>query len=243
MWCRHVEQCQFRHTANHELVWLSSGALGAWRAGSVVSDDRLNRRAVSPEVAERLSAEVQTMSRSVVRSGFQLIRAIEDCRARNVHGALGMGWDAWLGTYCELSPSHVRRQLAISRGFAGLPTGELSKLREGNAYKLLELPANERTKAKWLDKAKEMPIAEFARTVDLANRTNGNSESVDGWRTIALRVPESLYGALQEAERKIGCVLGVDIETSTGRIAVWEAIAALVNTTEREHLVIEMKGE
>lgn len=210
---------------------------------ATMSDERLNQRCASASLAERLSSEVATKSRDVVKHGFELIRLLEECRARNVHGALGLGWDEWLARYCELSASHVRRQLAISKGFAGLPTAELSALKESNAYKLLELPSGERTKAKWLDKAKEMPVADFAQAVDMARGNGKNEESSDGWRTIALRVPESLYRALQEAERKVGEMIGADVGTPAGRISAWEAIAALVNTTEREHLVIELKGE
>lgn len=209
-----------------------------------MSDERLNKRAVSPEVAERLSAEVCALSRSVVRSGFQLIRQIEECRQRNVHGALGMGWDAWLGTYCELSPSHVRRQLAISRGFAGLPTGELSSLGEGKAYKLLELPPSERTKAKWLEKAKDRSISltTFCAAVDKAVPVNGNGENREEWRTFALKAPNSVYEALTEASEKLISVFQINATSPNAAFIGWELLATWVNQASAEEIAAVVAG-
>lgn len=190
--------------------------------------------------AVTLSREVEQQVKELSVRGMRLARLLDDCRRKGVHEALGMNWEAWVTKYCGYSLSNVRRKLQISRGFEGVPTKELLLLKEDNAYAALSLPVGERTKQKWLELAANMPTEAFRDAVSHFHGKNGSGP--EEFATFSLRAPTGIIASLKEAEAKVGRMLQVDVELPSGRIAAWEAIAALVNTSEPEHLLIEMKG-
>lgn len=150
---------------------------------------------------------------------------------------------AWMQDCIPNSLTWIYQALRAIKVLKGVPQAKLERLPRERVVELLRLPEKARkTPAlaeQWVDRALAAPkAADVRKEVNVARGTP--DEACRPWHMV---LPESIYDELMDAEKKIAGLLGLDIEQDRKlRIVVWSRIAALINTTEPEHLRIEMEG-
>lgn len=170
-----------------------------------------------------------------------LVKRVIDSQA---FAALGFKtWTEWLRDRVGQGESMTTTLDALRcvRELAKVPEEKKKQMGVRNALMLTRLPKKLRTEDVWVDRAIKLKSEEMKDEVDVVmEKREGKPEA---FRTWSLRVPDGVLQELRDAESKIAGLLGLDIVASpASRITVWSRIATLVNTTEKEHLVIEMGG-
>lgn len=128
------------------------------------------------------------------------------------------------------------------RALSGVPEEKLKQIGTSNALALTKLPEIERRSEEWLDKAIVTPHKQFKETVAASLEKRGVSREEER-RTFSLNCPLSVYEELMAAQAKLARLLGLDIEANPGlRVVVWSRNATMINTTEDEHIIVEMQG-
>jgi len=121
----------------------------------------------------------------------------------------------------------------------------LDAMPASNAAQLTRLPQKDRIDAHIVSQAVSQKPKEFKATVS-AIREKKYGIKPEEWKTIAIRVPISVYDQFAAAQQKVADILQLDIsddeKRATNLITVIEAIAALITTTPRERLFEEIEG-
>jgi hypothetical protein len=206
---------------------------------------RENRVPITKKQAERRTAqhrkEFATLKKGWVHLGAEVEKSVQ----LGVPAALGQNMREWLESTFPESASYIFRQLQSYRALKGVPQSTLEAIPEGSAHELTRLKEKDRKDPKMLRKAREQSPKEFKETVAEIRETEYHIPK-ETWKTFAIRVPLAVYDLLQTAQAKMGRVLQVDLEDDAVRIksliTIWEVIAALVNDTPEEWLVIETTG-
>jgi hypothetical protein len=202
----------------------------------------LKRREIDLEEAKERTARHRQDFLGIRKSWVRLGREVAESVDLRVPAKLGMNMRDWMAQTFEDGKTKIFRELQSYRALAGVPEKQLEAIAEGNAHELTRLPEVERKSPEWVEKAVDMPAAEFREAVTVALEKKGVPR--EEMRTFAVIVSKSIYDEMQAAERKIAKMCSLDIEAKPGlRMICWSNIASLVNTTEESHLVIEMEGK
>ena len=206
---------------------------------------------MKPPISRKLALERTKKHQkdlAFLKKGWSVLgRDVKKSVDMGVPAALEMTMRGWIEkTFPGSSASHIFRQLADYEALKHVPESKLEKMPEGNAHQMTRLPEKERKNPELIQKAITLKPSEFKEVVDTVRATKMGIKP-ERWETLAVRVPGQVYDLLIAAQNKIGRVLQVDLEDSMKRpaslIAVWEAIAQLVNDTDESRLKLEIIGE
>lgn len=196
--------------------------------------------AATPEEARKLTANVKERFQEIGIQWLELGGMVRACLDRRVPEVLGITTLDWMKLCFDKSVPKIYRSLRIVSALDGVPLETLKEISEGNAYELSRLPAEKRKSGTWLGLAENTPNEAFKAMVDEALGQKSSLTKPEGWTEFRLRGPDSMIQSMQRAEQKVCAMLHIDDDA---RWKAWEAIAALIETTPEEHLVVEMEGE
>lgn len=174
---------------------------------------------------------------------MRLGRDARRCLDDRIPEALGVTAQDWLISVFGASYAKIKRALRIEASLRRLPDAEVKQLTEGAAYDLTRLPEKERTAPEWVSKAKALASAEFHHAVDTRlAKIRGDAEPPEPFIVFRVSLPKGVYDELKAAESKVAGMLEEDIEEPRGRIATWQAVANLINTTDVQIIKQETVG-
>jgi hypothetical protein len=173
------------------------------------------------EATEAIRSHFDSFSTSYWKLGL----AVKEGLDRQFAKALDMNVREWMVTCVRgkgQSIPKIYRAIKIVAALPGLSPDDLSKLSEGNAYALTQLPESKRKDADWLEKAKTMGNAEFEEAVD----KELGVEPDKSWFVAFPKLPLSVKPIFQEVEKKLAEeVFQFDVENDPGkRVGMWEKI-------------------
>jgi len=198
--------------------------------------------AASPREAKKVTEALRAEFQKLTTAWWDMGQRVKDALDRSVPAALEMNAHEWmLSVFGETaSVAKIQRSLRIARALTGLPEEKVKQLTEGKAYLLTQLKESDR--AEFLETAITVSNDEFAAAVG-QRRTDYGITPDEKRVHIGVQLPESAAEQWGEAEKKVAAILNLDIELKPGlRALVFEAIAALINTTPEELLTAEMVG-
>ena len=179
-----------------------------------------------------------------VRSGWlRLGSLVEKMSRTEAFQPLGFpSMHCWMKARLGESLASAYSALRSVRALNGVDEEKLSQIGERNAHMLSYLPEKERKSNAWLEKAATLSAKQFKSEVETAveRKTGLPREKL---RTFWIALPESVYEAMCEAEKKLAWSLGIDIETTPGnRIQVWEAFSQWILQTDEETIKVQAVG-
>ena len=187
--------------------------------------------------AKARTGELKRQARDLESGWLTLGREVRKCLADGIPGLLGMSATDWMTSTFGASLARLKRARRMEAALSGLATEKLKLLTEGNAYSLTKLPEKQRKDPEWVEKAIRMPVAEFKNEVeDERHRITGMPQ--EQFSTFWVRLPDSVYQQMMDAEAKVAESLGVEILDGKdgNRIMVWERIACDIIQTPAELL-------
>ena len=123
---------------------------------------------------------------------------------------------------------------------AGMPVEQIKDVQEGVARQFARLPVLEQAKA--IKQVLELTPKAMKALVD-------DKLGKEEWATLARRLPAEVVGQVEEAERKLAGMLGVDLDSTVTKtrvaayVEVYTALAQLVLTTDESRLIVEVRGD
>jgi hypothetical protein len=194
-------------------------------------------------------AEAKAMDKEVIRivgqirsNWLQLGSLIQRMIDSYAFEALGLGMHAWMTARFGNNLSSAYSALKSVRALHGIPQEKLQQIGERNAHALTRLPERLRKSNEWIEKAATFPTKEFKQEVQIAleQKTGLRTER---FKTFSIALPEAVYEAMLEVEKKVARALVIDIESTPGnRILVWEALSQSILQTDENMLKVQIEG-
>ena len=202
---------------------------------------KLKKKEITRQLAEQRTSKHRLDFKNLRKSWVQLGREVAESVDLRVPEKLGMNMRVWLTQTFGESTSKIFAELRNFRALQGVAIKDLEQIPETSATALTRLPEPQRKSPAWIEKAKSLPPVELKKQVDAELEKKGVKP--DLFRTFSLTVTKEILEEMLEAEKKLAGILNLDIAMRPAlRMKVWQAMAVLILTTEREHLVIELEG-
>jgi hypothetical protein len=207
---------------------------------------QLAKKEFTKHAAELRTARHRRDFATLKKGWMHLGREVQKSIDLGVPGLLGRTMREWMAETFDESASHIYRQLQSYKALKSIAARTLERIPEANAHQLIRLPEKDRKSRQIISKAQKQKPKEFAETVTKIRREKYGIEP-DKFKTFAIRIPEPVYDRLVAAQDKMAHVLNLDLNIeemrSTNLIAIWEAVAQLVNGTDESQLKTEVEGQ